>query len=93
VAAVRLAKIDCEGAEGQVVRGARETLAGRRVEFIVIEYHPAVTGHDACRAVDHELRDYGYAVTRLGSGLWVYHVPEARAALAPLGPLTAVAPL
>jgi hypothetical protein len=36
---VRLLKIDTEGHEASVLRGARETIAGRRIELVQFEFN------------------------------------------------------
>lgn len=55
-----LLKLDCEGAEYDILGGASvETLS--RVERIVLEYHRGVAGHDPSELVD-QLERSGFAV-------------------------------
>jgi len=75
---VRLVKIDCEGAERLVIRGAAALLARRAIDVLVVDYHEQIAGADACRETHQAIVDSGYALTR-ASGLAVYHRPELRA--------------
>jgi FkbM family methyltransferase len=81
---VRLLKVDCEGAETFVFRKADAVLAGNIIEYIVLDFHPAIIGDDACRQIDGTIRRHGYRLAKL-NGLSVYHsaevVPPPSAAL------------
>ncbi len=89
---VRLLKLDCEGAELLILKGASEVLARRQIEFLSVDFHPAIAGEHASREIDALLRRAGYRLTSAG-GMWVYHLPGLEAALRPLGELREVAPL
>jgi hypothetical protein len=73
----RLIKIDCEGAEGLVVKGAREILADHRADFIALEYHRSISGARACDETHERLTTFGYVLT-IDSGLAVYHLPNLK---------------
>jgi FkbM family methyltransferase len=89
---VRLMKLDCEGAEYLILQGATQVLAQKRIEFLSVDFHPAISGEQTSQAIDHMLRQAGYQLTSAG-GQWLYHLPGLEAALAPLGPLLEVEPL
>jgi len=82
----RFVKVDCEGAEGAIVRGARRTLSAGVFDFIAIEYHPTIIGSAACGQVHRELIDSGYRLTKVG-GRCVYHLPGLEDGLRPVGEL------
>lgn len=86
---IRLMKMDCEGAELLVVRGARQLIQSGRVDFIVVDYHPAIAGPDAVLEIDRALRANRYLCSSL-DGLWIYHLPGRDAVLRGLGELTPV---
>jgi FkbM family methyltransferase len=90
---VRLGKLDCEGAEWDIVRGASGALSAGRFDFLSIDYHPHIVGPGAAVQIDRELRRCGYMLTRAGNGCWVYHRPGLEEALAPLGAHSPVPPL
>jgi hypothetical protein len=87
VGRVRLAKIDCEGAEGVVVRGARQALQDRRFDFIALEYHLHIIGAEAGREVDRFLHSCGYVLTWV-SERTIYHLPGLEEELRGMGELT-----
>ncbi len=68
----RLAKIDVEGAEEHVLAGAASFLAGRRADFIVVEFHPHICGRESCARAAALLSDAGYRRT-IVDGVHVYH--------------------
>jgi FkbM family methyltransferase len=74
---VRLIKLDCEGAEERVVDGAQMLIEGRRVDFLVIEYHPMIgkDGVERCQRTHEGICAKGYLVTEV-TGLRVYYRPE-----------------
>ena len=80
---IRLMKIDVEGAELLVFRGAAQVLASRVVAYYALDYHQSIIGPDACREIDGRLRAAGY-VCSSANGLWLYHLPECQAELAGL---------
>jgi len=89
----RLVKIDCEGAELEILQGAERALRERAVDFLSVDYHPAIRGEDNAREIDAFLRGHGYRVSRAANGVWLYHLPGLETALAPLGAVTTVAEL
>jgi FkbM family methyltransferase len=72
----RLAKIDCEGGESLILEGASKALTSQLFDYILIEFHPHLTGHQAPKAADRLLRQAGYCLTRVRTGHWLYHLPE-----------------
>lgn len=83
---VRLLKIDCEGAELDILGGARHSLSRQRFEFISVDFHPGIVGNEVPRQIDRILREHGYGLSRTASGIWVYHLLGLESALDPLGP-------
>jgi hypothetical protein len=83
---VRLAKVDCEGAETVVIRGARQTLRDRRIDFLALEYHLHHTGVEAGREVDDFLHSCGYILTWVQERT-IYHLPGLEEDLRGLGEL------
>ena len=92
IAAIRLMKVDCEGAEARVVRGAAGLLARRAVEFLALEYHRGVLPGAEVAATDAWLRAQGY-VAALCRRTLVYHLPGGAAELAELGEVQVVPPM
>jgi FkbM family methyltransferase len=80
---VRLIKVDCEGAEGLVIEGAKHTLSEHRVDFIAMEYHSSICGSQRCLDTHRQLTSVGYVLTRI-SELSVYHLPSQELDLQPL---------
>jgi hypothetical protein len=72
---VRLVKVDCEGAEGLVVKGATRVLSDQRIDFVAMEYHESICGPDACKDAHARLVDAGYTQTTL-FGQCLYHLPS-----------------
>jgi len=70
---VRLVKIDCEGAEYVIMKGAEKSLNAHVFDFIAMEYHPQICGWEKCKLVDSQLREAGYRLS-LVEGLTVYHL-------------------
>lgn len=87
---VRLMKVDCEGAESLVIAGGREVLRQGRIDFIAMEYHPAVCGGQRCRSTHAVLSSAGYCLSQAG-GLFVYHLPGYESDLKALGNVVSVA--
>ena len=83
---VRLVKIDCEGAEGAIVHGAKGALRDHLFEFVAVEYHPMIIGRARCEQTHRELIEAGYALTKV-RGRCVYHVPGRETELSPAGEL------
>ena len=73
---IRLLKIDVEGAEHLVVKGAEQTLRERLVDILALEYHPGVGNDpDACSQTHARLLEHGYQLTEVG-GQTIYHLPN-----------------
>jgi FkbM family methyltransferase len=72
VSRVRLLKVDCEGAEAAIVRGATEALCRRAIDFIAMDYHAVISGAESCRETHELLGRFGYVGARPG-GIAVYH--------------------
>lgn len=89
---VRFMKVDCEGAEEAILEGAHATLAAQALDFLMIEFHPHLTGGSAPARIDHLLRNAGYRLSQIANGGWIYHLPELQDTLIPLGPYLPVAP-
>ncbi|MEO2034805.1 MAG: FkbM family methyltransferase, partial [Planctomycetaceae bacterium] len=62
---VRLAKIDCEGAERMVLDGAKSVLQRGDIEYLAVELHPHICGQRDCDAATQLLSDAGYEVTEI----------------------------
>ena len=86
-------KIDCEGAEGVIVRGALQALTARKIEFMTVDFHMPILSEAQVWELDALIRSFGYQLTEAGNGIWIYHPPGIEAALLPLGPMRALAPL
>jgi FkbM family methyltransferase len=83
---VRLLKMDCEGAEGEIVNGAQVTLQKHVIDFIALEYHPTICGVDRCLEIDNKIRACGYQLAKI-QGHHVYHIPGNEKVLESLGGL------
>ncbi|MBI1761473.1 MAG: FkbM family methyltransferase [Acidobacteria bacterium] len=83
---VRLLKMDCEGAELQIVEGAQQTLQRQVIEYIALEYHPTIIGQEACSHIDKQIRQAGYCLSML-NGQHVYHLAGRESELQMLGHL------
>ena len=81
---VRLLKMDCEGAEGEIVKGAQVTLQQHSIDFIALEYHPTICGFDRCLEIDKQIKAYGYQLTKI-QGHHIYHLPGNERMLESLG--------
>lgn len=83
---VRLMKVDCEGAESLVFRGAKSIIEQKLIEFIALEYHPHICGNDNCNTIHQLLCNNGYILTKV-NGQCIYHLPGSEIDLKPLGDL------
>lgn len=86
ISKVRLLKIDAEGAEFPILRGADALFTERRVEVLSLDFHPYHVAKEVPHQMDRWLRDRGYELSQTGVGMWLYHLPEAVGAFASLGP-------
>jgi len=69
---IRLMKVDVEGFEGSVFRGASELLKNRKIDFIIFEEHRGVEQAESISV----LRESGYEIFRLGwKASEVYYAP------------------
>ncbi len=87
---IRLLKIDCEGAESEIIPSAERLLAKHAFQFISLEYHPQLIGESGVAVIDHCLRDAGYELVRTAVGCWVYYLPELLPELEAWGPVRAI---
>lgn len=87
---IRLLKIDCEGAESEIIPSAQRLLEKQVFQFISIEYHPQLIGESGVAVIDHCLRDAGYELVRTALGCWIYHLPDLRQELEAWGPVRSI---
>ena len=75
---VRLVKIDCEGAEEEVIKGAEYALDRQAFDYILIDYHPQLGegGEHRSRRVHARIISSGYLWSQL-NGADFYRRPEA----------------
>ena len=69
LASVRLVKIDCEGFELKILKGAKQLLAGSVVDHLLVELHPrqlAQLGHKQKEVADY-LHSFGYSPSNVGT--------------------------
>ncbi len=86
ISKIRLLKIDAEGAEFPILRGADGLFTQRRVEVLSLDFHPYHVARHVPHQMDRWLRDRGYELSQTAVGMWLYHLPEAVGAFASLGP-------
>ena len=84
---IRFLKMDCEGAEVDAIPGMTGLLRDKRLDFMVVEFHPNFIGWKKCQSLILGIIEKGYELTQLHSGQWVFHLPKLRNVLNPLGPL------
>ena len=80
--------MDCEGAEPSIVAGAGRVIAGQRVDFIALEYHPHICGRARCGDAHSALVRAGYEMTDL-NGQSIYHLPGGADSLRRVAPVVA----
>lgn len=83
---VRFLKVDVEGAEGKLLAGAGRVLAEKRIDFVMVELHPHLTGPETPCELGAALKRAGYQLLQVANGGWIYHLPELADQLSPLGP-------
>jgi FkbM family methyltransferase len=64
IESVDMLKLDCEGAEESVLRGAGDYIAQRRIKRLLVEFHPHISGRKSCRAAHRLLLEAGYVLQR-----------------------------
>jgi FkbM family methyltransferase len=74
---IRLLKVDCGGAEEQIVNGGQETLSSGKIDFLYVEFLHKVCGREVSAQIDTVLRDYGYRLVETRPGAWLYFQPKA----------------
>jgi FkbM family methyltransferase len=84
---IRFMKVDVEGAEEQVVLGAEKALSEHRIEFLMVEFHPQITGQQPPQRIHNVLTQHGYELAQIANGGWIYHVAGTIKELATLSPL------
>lgn len=88
----RLVKVDCEGAEAKVIEGARRALKKQFFQFLLIEFHPRLTGPSGPQSIDRTLRECGYELSQVRTGHWLYHLPKLPEIETVLGPSHPIPP-
>src|SRR6478752_6075829 len=86
---VRLMKVDCEGAERLVIAGAKDVLRTRRIEIIVIDYHPNIVSVTECQRAHRQFLESGYNAAKCGDLLFYFDAP-AKEDLGRLGQLSKI---
>jgi FkbM family methyltransferase len=81
---IRLIKIDCEGAEGLVIKGAGNCLQKHLFDFLVVDYHSQIKSTSACDEVHEQIQNAGYQLAKFG-GINIYHLPRTMQDLENLG--------
>lgn len=60
---VTLLKIDCEGAENDVLKGCMESIGNKKVKYIICEIHEPIASR---KAIISLLQSYGYSIKNIG---------------------------
>jgi FkbM family methyltransferase len=71
---IRLIKIDCEGAEGLVIKGATNSIQNHLFDFLVVDYHSQIKGMSECDEIHSKIQNAGYRLAKF-VGVNVYHLP------------------
>lgn len=90
---IRLVKLDCEGAEYDILKGARKLLDNHRIDFLIVDYHENIVGRDTVAGLDRFVRDAGYQLSRVANGIWSYHLAGLETELARMGLVQPVEPI
>ena len=90
---VRLIKLDCEGAELGIIKGALKMLSEQQADFVEMDFHQDIVGFEPSLQIDKMMREAGYRFSKLRNEIWIYHRPGLESELAALGPLQEVPPL
>jgi FkbM family methyltransferase len=72
---VRLLKVDCEGAEIQIINGGGNLFSRHAFDVVALEYHPAICGIDAMQTAHAKMRSWGYKLADW-NGQSIYYLPE-----------------
>jgi FkbM family methyltransferase len=80
----RFLKVDCEGAEIQIINGSGDLFARQAFDIIALEYHPSISGIDALKVADKKLRTWGYKFA-VWNGQTIYYLPDVEGEIAKLG--------
>jgi FkbM family methyltransferase len=81
---IRLIKIDCEGAEGLVIKGAENSLRNRVFDFLAVDYHSQIKSASDCDAIHAQIQSAGYGLAKFGS-VNIYHLGSIAPELETLG--------
>ncbi len=73
---IRLAKIDCEGAELDILKGAKQLLQKNSIEFLLVEYHPTFCGEEACDEAHELILQSGYKSLKICWNQNLYYLPK-----------------
>jgi hypothetical protein len=80
---VRLLKVDCEGAEIQIINGSGDLFGQHAFDVVALEYHPSICGIEAIEAAHAKMRTWGYRLA-VWNGQSIYYLPEIEAELGEL---------
>jgi FkbM family methyltransferase len=83
---IQLVKIDCEGAEHEVIRGSERTLRRQAVRFLSVDYHTSIGSEAITRCDDTHrfISSHGYVLTKIND-LCIYHQPGIERELTSIG--------
>ena len=84
ISAIRLVKVDCEGAELLVLSGATDILQRQLVNFWVVDYHDKITSLEACERTHKLFCNAGYRLAK-HKDLCIYFTAAQRADLTAVG--------
>lgn len=79
--AIRLIKIDCEGAEPNILSGGQKLITSGKVDFFLIEYHPMISRDEEIAASHDLLLKAGYQFHELDPMYRLYFLPRVAADL------------
>jgi FkbM family methyltransferase len=81
----RLLKVDCEGAEIQIINGSGDLFFRHAFDVVALEYHPSICGNDAMQQADAKMQAWGYQLA-VWNGQTIYYLPEVEAEIGKLAP-------
>lgn len=76
ISRIRLAKLDCEGAESRILLGLEDYLRSHKIEALSVDYHPSIVSQATIQALHRNLIEKGYQLVRTSSGPWLYLSPS-----------------